>query len=45
MLLGENASFAVQMSHVRKTVNEALDNIALPKRALDESREKIRAPC
>lgn len=36
--------FAVQMSHVRKTVNEALDGITLPKRALDRYRERrIRA--
>ena len=36
--------FAVQMSHVRKTVDEALDGITLPKRALDRYRERrIRA--
>ena len=36
--------FAVQMSHVRKTVNEALDGVTLPKRALDRYRERrIRA--
>ena len=36
--------FAVQMSHVRKTVNEALDGITLPKRALDRYRaRRIRA--
>ena len=36
--------FAVQMSHVRKTVNEALDGLTMPKRALDRYRERrIRA--
>ena len=44
MLLGKRLLFAVQMSHVRKTVNEALDGIALPKRALDRYGERrIRA--
>jgi len=36
--------FAVQMSHVRKTVIEALDGLTMPKRALDRYRERrIRA--
>ena len=36
--------FAVQMSHVRKTVNEALDGLTMPKRALVIYRERrIRA--
>ena len=47
MLLGKRLLFllfAVQMSHVRKTVNEALDGLTMPKRALHRYRERrIRA--
>lgn len=32
--------FSVQMSHVRKTVNEELDGITMPKRALERYRER-----